>query len=86
MITLELFKKEIEEKWYTVVQRNGQTPWLQCYIPYDGDKHNKFITFAIEVRGEDQIIFRDGNEQIPNIKTFSNQKKLYEHLEELFSD
>lgn len=81
---LEKIKKEIEDKGYKVVLREGEVSWLQCYIPYDRDTHDKFIAFAIELKEEGKIAFRDGNEQIPRIKTFSTKKDLFEHIENTF--
>ena len=85
MLILEKLKLEIEKLGYQVVYRNSESPWLQCYIPFEIKEHKKFIAFAIQIDTDGVILFRDTNDQTPKIKSFDNQEDLFVFLKGFMS-
>lgn len=81
-MNLEKLKKEIEDKGYKAVLRKNEISWLQCYIPFEIEEHNKFISFVVSINEQNEIIFRDGNEQIPKPKVFQKEEELFDYLED----
>ncbi len=75
---------ELEDLGYKIKERKFEgRNILQCSAP-DEDKDFQIRGFGIEILNNDEFIFWDGRDQIPNPIQFPNSDELIQHITSIF--